>query len=142
MGAAACILAELYIRKPLFPGDHFIHQLNLIFDVIGTPKDHETTNITESTWVCFIRRLDQTPRKEMAEVFKGTYATEVVHDLFSKLFVFNPRERIEIEGILSHPYFQEWHDPSDEPVGNIIEVEFEDMTRVAFCAETPNSAMR
>ena len=32
-----CIFAELLGRKPLFPGKDYIHQLNLITDVIGTP---------------------------------------------------------------------------------------------------------
>ena len=36
-----CIFAELLGRKPLFPGKDYIHQLNLITDVIGTPDDDD-----------------------------------------------------------------------------------------------------
>jgi len=35
--SVGCIFAELLGRKPLFPGKNFMHQLRLIFDVIGTP---------------------------------------------------------------------------------------------------------
>jgi serine/threonine protein kinase len=35
--SVGCIFAELLGRKPLFPGKDYIHQLNLITDVIGTP---------------------------------------------------------------------------------------------------------
>jgi mitogen-activated protein kinase 1/3 len=29
--SVGCILMEILLRKPLFPGDDYIHQLNLIF---------------------------------------------------------------------------------------------------------------
>ena len=34
-----CIFAELLGRKPLFPGDDYIHQLQLISEVLGTPSE-------------------------------------------------------------------------------------------------------
>lgn len=37
MWSVGCIFAELLGRKPLFPGKNFMHQLCLIFEVIGTP---------------------------------------------------------------------------------------------------------
>lgn len=33
-----CILAELYIRKPIFPGSTDIDQLSKIFEIRGTPE--------------------------------------------------------------------------------------------------------
>lgn len=41
MWSIGCIFAELLGRKPLFPGKDYIHQLNLITDVIGTPDDED-----------------------------------------------------------------------------------------------------
>lgn len=41
MWSVGCIFAELLGRKPLFPGKNFVHQLTLIFDVIGPPKPAE-----------------------------------------------------------------------------------------------------
>lgn len=41
MWSVGCIFAELLGRKPLFPGKNFVHQLTLIFDVIGPPKPSE-----------------------------------------------------------------------------------------------------
>ena len=40
--SVGCIFAELLGRKPLFPGKDYIHQLNLITDVIGTPDEART----------------------------------------------------------------------------------------------------
>ncbi len=37
--SVGCIFAEMLGRKPLFPGNDFIHQLNLINEVVGTPLE-------------------------------------------------------------------------------------------------------
>eukprot|EP01035_Chromulina_nebulosa_P017087 gene17087-22600_t len=41
MWSCGCILGEMLGRNPMFPGKNFIHQLTLIFDVIGSPKQSE-----------------------------------------------------------------------------------------------------
>ncbi|CCJ30315.1 unnamed protein product, partial [Pneumocystis jirovecii] len=38
--SAGCIMIELFTKKPLFPGHDEIHQLELIYDMMGTPT-HE-----------------------------------------------------------------------------------------------------
>lgn len=39
MWAIGCILAELLLRVPFFPGDSDLDQLTRIFQVLGTPTD-------------------------------------------------------------------------------------------------------
>ena len=39
--SCGCILAELYLRKPLFPGNYEIDQLGKIFGILGTPTEAE-----------------------------------------------------------------------------------------------------
>ena len=34
-------LLTLFFRKPLFPGKNFVHQLQLIFEVIGSPTSSQ-----------------------------------------------------------------------------------------------------
>ena len=46
--SAGCILAELLGRKPLFPGKNFVHQLTLIFDVLGAPAPSSVAHITNA----------------------------------------------------------------------------------------------
>lgn len=41
MWSCGCIFAELFLRKPLFPGQYEMDQLQKIFDIIGTPTDQE-----------------------------------------------------------------------------------------------------
>mgnify|MGYP003961724439 CR=1 FL=1 len=44
--SVGCIFAELMGRKPLFPGDDYIHQLQIISDVLGTPNDDDLVFVT------------------------------------------------------------------------------------------------
>lgn len=36
-----CILAEMLSNRPLFPGKHYLDQLNLILGVIGSPSQDD-----------------------------------------------------------------------------------------------------
>ncbi len=39
--SCGCILAELFLRKPLFPGQYEMDQLQKVFDVVGTPTEED-----------------------------------------------------------------------------------------------------
>merc|ERR1712083_334296 len=39
--SCGCIFAELFSRKPLFPGQNEMGQLGEIFNVLGTPSEEE-----------------------------------------------------------------------------------------------------
>jgi hypothetical protein len=58
--SVGCIFAELLGRKPFFPGKNFVHQLTLIFDVIGAPKPQEVSHV-KSSQVRTDRQTDRRP---------------------------------------------------------------------------------
>ncbi|KAE9285520.1 hypothetical protein PF008_g26895 [Phytophthora fragariae] len=62
MWSVGCIFAEILGRKALFPGKNFLHQLTLIFDVIGAPPPEATTRIQSSQAQRFLRSLGQKPK--------------------------------------------------------------------------------
>ena len=39
--SCGCIFAELFLRKPLFPGQYEMDQLTKIFDIVGTPSERD-----------------------------------------------------------------------------------------------------
>ena len=41
MWSCGCIFAELFMRKPLFPGQYEMDQLQKIFDMVGTPSEED-----------------------------------------------------------------------------------------------------
>jgi len=55
--SVGCILAELLGRKPLFPGDNYIHQLDLIFGALGTPTEEDMAWMTNEKACEYFRGL-------------------------------------------------------------------------------------
>lgn len=108
-----CVLAELILRKPLFPGDHYIHQLNLIFAVLGTPKSEDLTWISNQKALQYIQKLSPVLPEKFSNRFKK--ATPLAMDLLGKMLVFNPHKRASVDECLRHPYLKSLHNPKNEP---------------------------
>lgn len=111
--SVGCIFAELLGRKPLFPGKDYVHQLNLITKVIGSPSDDELGFITSEKAKRYIRSLPRNERVNFAQLWPAASAAAV--DLVDKMLVFDPTKRITVEEALEHPYLASLHDLSDEP---------------------------
>nr|CCC90904.1 putative mitogen-activated protein kinase [Trypanosoma congolense IL3000] len=58
MWGAACLAAEIVTRRPLFPGRDYIHQLNLLVDVIGPPDlEQDLPHIASAEALSYLRSL-------------------------------------------------------------------------------------
>jgi len=112
--ASGCILAELLLRKPIFPGNSSPELIKLIIDLLGTPTDEELDKIPKSKYKEFIASLPQQPKRDFKQIFLS--AEPLAIDLLQKILVFDPEKRITVEQALQHPYLEEWHDSADEPV--------------------------
>lgn len=115
MWAVGCIMAELLGRKPLFPGKDYIHQLNLVFKVIGTPNTRQlmNMNLNESA-LSYLTTAPSSPPADLRRYFPD--ASHEALDLLSQLLCFDISSRLTAEQALSHPYFADLHDPRDEPI--------------------------
>lgn len=114
--SVGCIFAELLGRKPLFPGKNFMHQLCLIFDVIGTPPERELRFIRSEQAMQFMRSLNVIKKIPFASLFP--FANPKAVDLLERMLVFDPKQRITVEDALAHPYFAsvagQYTDPDPE----------------------------
>mmetsp|Transcript_16966 Transcript_16966/g.19277 ORF Transcript_16966/g.19277 Transcript_16966/m.19277 type:complete len:594 (-) Transcript_16966:298-2079(-) len=104
-----CIFAELIIRKPLFAGEDFRHQLELIVGIIGTPKDDDTEFLNEGSAVRYVREMESRPKKKWRDVKGLENASESALDLLDKLLQFSPNKRISAEEALQHEYLNVYH---------------------------------
>lgn len=109
-----CILAELLGRKPLFPGEHYLDQVQRIISVLGTPTSEDLEFITNTQAREFVMKISKHSKKKWDNLFPG--ASPLALDLLSKMLVFNPNKRITIEECIAHEYFEGRHDPDDEPL--------------------------
>lgn len=122
--SVGCIFGELLGRRPLFPGKDYVHQLNLITKVIGSPSEEDMAFINSEKARRYIRSLPHCARLEFSKLYSNSSAAAV--DLLSRMLVFNPANRITVEQALAHPYLASLHDELDEPgAGNAFEFEFE-----------------
>ncbi|XP_028786862.1 cyclin-dependent kinase D-3-like [Neltuma alba] len=98
--AAACIFAELLLRRPFLQGSSDIDQLGKIFAAFGTP--------TPSQWPDMVYLPDYVEYQHVpAPPFRSLFpmASDDALDLLSKMFTFDPKARISAVQALEHRYF-------------------------------------
>lgn len=101
--SAGCVLAELAMRKPLFPGDSNIAQIHAIFNVLGTPDKQTLSYFKDfSTGVTKVPQYNPTKLESIIQTENVFFI-----DLLYKLLEIDPRKRITAKEALKHPYFNE-----------------------------------
>lgn len=106
--SVGCIFAEMLKRKPLFNGNHYIQQLNLIFQTLGTPCTADISWIKNRKAYSFIQSRPYIPQQDLRKLFPT--ATPQAISLLSQMLKFNPNSRISVEGSMNHPYLATFHD--------------------------------
>jgi len=125
--SVGCILAELLLRRPLFPGKHNYDQLDLIFSILGTPPKDQVDKLQNEKYRNYLRNLPHKERKPFCEIFPGANPQAV--DLIEKMLHLDPEKRITVNDALAHPYLAQLHDPDDEPVcSDVFDDDFDEET--------------
>ncbi|KAL2611581.1 hypothetical protein R1flu_023273 [Riccia fluitans] len=103
-----CVMAELLLGQPLFPGESGVDQLVEIIKVLGTPTREEikcmNPNYTEF-------KFPQIKAHPWHKVFHKRMPPEAV-DLVSRLLQYSPNLRCTALEACVHPFFDELRDPN------------------------------
>ncbi|KAI9141280.1 Pkinase-domain-containing protein, partial [Paraphysoderma sedebokerense] len=113
MWSAGCILLELFLRKPAFPGTDELSQLEYIYKVCGTPNPADWPEVVDLPWYEMIK-----PKETKTRRFKETfekYMSPASLDLIDNLLQLNPAHRLTAVQALQHPYFTEEAPLEDRP---------------------------
>jgi len=130
-----------YERKPLFPGKSCFplsppkdqstliktnhgypvdsrDQLNVIFEVIGTPMEEDLDFITDLHAKDYLRSFEKKNKKNLKERFNGSSDESL--DLLTRMIEFNPNKRITIMECFEHPFFKNVRDRKKEKTSDYI----------------------
>ena len=128
MWSLGCILGELLLGKPIFPGTSTLNQLDRIMELTGRPSAEDIDAIQSSLAGTMLEALSATKTKPMHEIFPT--ASDECLDLLRNLLHFNPNKRLTAEQALRHPYVAQFHNPDDEPKSNkVITIPIDDNTK-------------
>lgn len=123
--SVGCIVGEMFNRRPLFPGTHYIEQVNMIIDVVGTPGTQDIDSINNEMARSYLASLPFHAARDFHSVCPHQATSEedaIEHakamDLMQKLLTFNPVARFDCEQALAHPYLAQYSDPEDEPTAD------------------------
>ncbi|XP_063697140.1 glycogen synthase kinase-3 beta-like isoform X2 [Culicoides brevitarsis] len=101
--SAGCVLAELLLGQPIFPGDSGVDQLVEIIKVLGTPTRDQikemNPNYTEF-------KFPQIKSHPWQKVFRARTPPEAIA-LVSRLLEYTPGARITPLQACAHPFFNE-----------------------------------
>jgi len=120
--SVGCILAEMLSNRPIFPGKHYLDQLNHILGVLGSPSQDDLDCIVNEKARSYLQSLPFKPKVPWNKLFPQ--ADQKALDLLGKMLTFNPYKRISVEEALAHPYLEQYYDPADEVSLHIFSVTF------------------
>ena len=107
-----CIFAELMARCPLFRGENYLDQIKKITDILGSPNENDMSFISDPQARKFVNDLPKNKSISFSQIYPN--GNPLAIDLLTKMLCFNPKNRIDIEQCLNHPYFKEVRDKNLE----------------------------
>ena len=116
-------------RKPLFPGKSCFplspdkhpqekrngfpfssnDQLNVIFDVLGTPNESDMSFVTDAKAIDYLGSFSKRDRKDLKEIYPA--AGEDALDFLNKILTLNPYFRISVDELIQHPFMDKVRKP-------------------------------
>eukprot|EP01116_Phalansterium_solitarium_P017958 TRINITY_DN4579_c0_g1_i1.p1 TRINITY_DN4579_c0_g1~~TRINITY_DN4579_c0_g1_i1.p1 ORF type:complete len:422 (+),score=69.91 TRINITY_DN4579_c0_g1_i1:465-1730(+) len=108
--SAGCVLAELLLGQPLFPGESGVDQLVEIIKILGTPTREEIMSMNQSqTYTEY--KFPNIKGCPFSKVFRPKTPSDPI-DLVAKLLVYTPTNRVKPYEALAHPFFDELREPN------------------------------
>lgn len=103
MWSAGCILVELLTNNYLFAGANEADQLDMIFQVFGTPDEHIWPGVTQLPGWGLVESGKQHPMRDLHDNYR--FLDSNVLDLASRLLQLDPKKRLSSYEALNHPWF-------------------------------------
>ncbi|KAK0083472.1 hypothetical protein PV325_008727 [Microctonus aethiopoides] len=113
MWSLGCILGEMLLEKPLFPGSSTINQVERIMATLPPPTPEDIMSVSAGYGSNLLEKTPDMPRRTLRELFINV--SESAIDLINKLIIFNPTHRLTAVEALEHSYVANFHHRASEP---------------------------
>ncbi|CCK71494.1 mitogen-activated protein kinase SMK1 KNAG_0H00790 [Huiozyma naganishii CBS 8797] len=114
MWSIGCILAEFYLRKPIFMGRDSLHQIHEIMKILGTPPKDVLIAYGSLKSINMLNTPGPgAPAKPWGSIFPQ--ASAEAHDLLGHLLTWKVSPRFTVEQCLEHPFVMDVRQPTEEP---------------------------
>lgn len=128
MWAVGCILGEMIVGKPIFPGNSTMNQLERVLELTGRPTPEDLASIKSPFAATMIDSTASVRHKPLTEFFPG--ASPEALDLIRRTMAFNPERRLTAYEALRHPYVAAFHNEADEPpCPYVLKIQVDDNTK-------------
>ncbi|KAF8311268.1 Pkinase-domain-containing protein [Clavulina sp. PMI_390] len=101
--STGCVMAELMLGQPLFPGESGIDQLVEIIKVLGTPTRDQIKTMNPNYME---HKFPQIKPHPFSKVFRPRTPVEAI-DLVSRLLEYTPQARLSAVEAMCHPFFDD-----------------------------------
>ncbi|KER33047.1 kinase domain protein [Opisthorchis viverrini] len=115
MWSLGCILAEMLIGKPVFPGTSTINQIERIISVVPRPNRQDILALHSDYGMSVLEEALRKPSSTLDSLFPETVERNAV-EMAKHLLQLNPSKRLTVEKALDHPYVQRFRDRQSELV--------------------------
>ncbi|KAJ3270231.1 regulator of ime2 [Terramyces sp. JEL0728] len=102
--SSGCVMAELMLGQPLFPGESGVDQLVEIIKVLGTPTREQIKSMNPNYTEYKFPQIKAAP---WSKVFRSRNTTPESLDLLSKVLDYTPANRPTAIEAMTHTFFDE-----------------------------------
>eukprot|EP01022_Parablepharisma_sp_SALTPOND_P031620 TRINITY_DN809_c1_g1_i1.p1 TRINITY_DN809_c1_g1~~TRINITY_DN809_c1_g1_i1.p1 ORF type:complete len:351 (+),score=27.54 TRINITY_DN809_c1_g1_i1:2751-3803(+) len=125
MWSLGCIIGEMYLGKPMFPGTSTLNQIERVLEVTGRPTKEDAMSIQSPQAGAIIDSLKVTRRRNLKDMLPSLGPEGL--DFVKRMLQFNPNKRLTVEQALRHPYVAQFHCAEEEiSCKKIIEIPLDD----------------
>ncbi|KAG8957454.1 kinase subunit of RNA polymerase II carboxy-terminal domain kinase I [Tulasnella sp. 419] len=115
MWSAGTIMLELYTKKPIFQGNDEIHQLDVIYKIMGTPTPEVWPSFSDMPWYELVKPTEFHKNHFRSAFTK--YLSPAALDLAEGLLAYDPAKRMTASQALKAPFFVSELPKMEQPVG-------------------------
>lgn len=113
--AVGCLLGEMILGSPVFPGTSTIDQIERILELTGRPNSADIASINSPSVGKLMETIRPPSRSKAVnwyDVFPG--ASDEAIEFLQQCFRFNPTQRPAAAKLLSNTYLRDFRDPPSE----------------------------